>query len=125
MFVCFRFYGCGLVIPEALEGLHILDLGSGSGQDCFVLSKLVGEDGHVTGVDMTEEQVHVHVICSIMFFCDVSCCVVLCCAALCCAVLRCAVLCCAVLCCAVLCCTVKVLVLCGSPSESRQLCLQM
>ena len=92
MFVCFRFYGCGLVIPEALEGLHILDLGSGSGQDCFVLSKLVGEDGHVTGVDMTEEQVHVHVICSIMFFCDVSCCVVLCCAALCCAVLCCVVL---------------------------------
>ena len=43
--------------PEALEGMHILDLGSGSGQDCFVLSKLVGENGHVTGVDMTKEQV--------------------------------------------------------------------
>jgi len=37
--------------------MHILDLGSGSGQDCFVLSKLVGENGHVTGVDMTKEQV--------------------------------------------------------------------
>ena len=47
-----------MVIPEALEGLHVLDLGSGSGQDCFVLSKLVGEHGHVTGVDMTEEQVN-------------------------------------------------------------------
>ena len=55
----FRFYGCGLVVPEALEGMHILDLGSGSGKDCFVLSKLVGEHGHVTGVDMTKEQVHV------------------------------------------------------------------
>ena len=60
MFICcdfFRFYGCGLVVPEALEGMHILDLGSGSGQDCFVLSKLVGENGYVTGVDMTKEQV--------------------------------------------------------------------
>ena len=53
----FRFYGCGLVAPESLEDMHILDLGSGSGQDCFVLSKLVGENGHVTGVDMTKEQV--------------------------------------------------------------------
>ena len=55
--IFFRFYGCGLVVPEALEGMHILDLGSGSGQDCFVLSKLVGENGFVTGVDMTKEQV--------------------------------------------------------------------
>lgn len=35
----------------------MLDLGSGAGLDCFVLSKLVGPDGHVTGVDMTPEQV--------------------------------------------------------------------
>ena len=56
-----RFYGCGLVAPEALEGMNILDLGSGSGQDCFVLSKLVGENGHVTGVDMTEEQVQLDI----------------------------------------------------------------
>ena len=54
-FVVRRFYGCGMVIPEALEGLHVLDLGSGSGQDCFVLSRLVGEHGHVTGVGMTED----------------------------------------------------------------------
>ena len=46
-----------MVAPESLEGMKILDLGSGSGQDCFVLSKLVGENGHVTGVDMTKEQV--------------------------------------------------------------------
>ena len=55
--VNFRFFGCGLVAPEAIEGKTILDLGSGSGQDCFVLSKLVGENGHVIGVDMTQEQV--------------------------------------------------------------------
>uniref|UniRef100_A0A7M4FZE5 Arsenite methyltransferase n=1 Tax=Crocodylus porosus TaxID=8502 RepID=A0A7M4FZE5_CROPO len=57
--VASRYYGCGLVIPERLEGSRILDLGSGSGRDCYVLSKLVGEGGHVTGVDMTAAQVAV------------------------------------------------------------------
>lgn len=51
-----RNYGCGAVYPEAVAGCKVLDLGSGAGLDCFVLSKLVGQDGHVTGVDMTEEQ---------------------------------------------------------------------
>ncbi|XP_067897379.1 arsenite methyltransferase-like [Heterodontus francisci] len=50
-----RYYGCGLVVPEILEGCHVLDLGSGSGRDCYILSKLVGPNGHVTGVDMTVE----------------------------------------------------------------------
>ncbi|XP_032737090.1 arsenite methyltransferase isoform X4 [Lontra canadensis] len=54
-----RYYGCGLVIPECLENCWILDLGSGSGRDCYVLSQLVGETGHVTGIDMTESQVEV------------------------------------------------------------------
>jgi arsenite methyltransferase len=54
-----RYYGCGLVLPEALEGLTVLDLGCGAGRDVFVLSKLVGEDGRVIGVDMTEEQLAV------------------------------------------------------------------
>jgi arsenite methyltransferase len=45
------------VFPEVLENTHVLDLGSGSGRDCYVLSKMVGENGHVTGVDMTQEQV--------------------------------------------------------------------
>lgn len=52
-----RYYGCGLVVPERLESCWILDLGSGSGRDCYVLSQLVGEKGHVTGIDMTEVQV--------------------------------------------------------------------
>ncbi|MDA8792378.1 methyltransferase domain-containing protein [Bacteriovoracaceae bacterium] len=51
-----KYYGCGLAIPHKLEGLNILDLGSGAGRDCFILSKLVGEKGHVVGVDMTPEQ---------------------------------------------------------------------
>ncbi|KAK2815760.1 hypothetical protein Q5P01_026227 [Channa striata] len=54
-----RYYGCGLVVPECLEGCRILDLGSGSGRDCYMLSQLVGEKGHVTGIDMTEEQLEV------------------------------------------------------------------
>jgi arsenite methyltransferase len=45
------------VFPEAVEGCSVLDLGSGSGMDCYALSKLVGQSGHVTGIDMTEEQV--------------------------------------------------------------------
>ncbi|XP_018766189.1 arsenite methyltransferase [Serinus canaria] len=52
-----RYYGCGLVIPECLRSCRILDLGSGSGRDCYLLSQLVGEQGHVTGIDMTEGQV--------------------------------------------------------------------
>nr|XP_032808401.1 arsenite methyltransferase isoform X1 [Petromyzon marinus] len=54
-----RYYGCGLVVPEELSGCRVLDLGSGSGRDCFALSQLVGEDGHVTGIDMTPEQLEV------------------------------------------------------------------
>ncbi len=54
-----RFYGCGSPIPPALEGLTVLDLGCGSGRDCFVLSKLVGPKGRVIGLDMTDEQLAV------------------------------------------------------------------
>jgi SAM-dependent methyltransferase len=54
-----RYYGCGLVAPEALEGCHVLDLGSGSGRDVFMLAALVGPEGSVTGVDMTPEQLEV------------------------------------------------------------------
>lgn len=54
-----RYYGCGLVLPEALEGLTVLDLGCGAGRDVYLLSKLVGERGRVIGVDMTEEQLAV------------------------------------------------------------------
>ncbi len=54
-----KYYGCGLTIPYELEGRHILDLGSGSGRDCFIAAKLVGEEGSITGVDMTDEQLNV------------------------------------------------------------------
>ena len=54
-----RYYGCGLVAPQAIEGAHILDLGSGSGHDAYVLAQLVGEHGSITGVDATKEQLEI------------------------------------------------------------------
>ncbi len=54
-----RYYGCGLTIPNELTGLSVLDLGSGSGRDCYLLSQLVGREGRVTGIDMTDEQLDV------------------------------------------------------------------
>lgn len=54
-----RYYGCGLIAPLALEGATVLDLGSGSGQDAYVLSQLVGPSGRVVGVDMTPNQLAV------------------------------------------------------------------
>lgn len=54
-----KYYGCGIIIPEQLKDCSVLDLGSGSGRDCYVLSYLVGEKGRVVGVDMTEEQLEV------------------------------------------------------------------
>ncbi len=54
-----KYYGCGFVAPEHLEGARILDLGSGSGQDAYVLAQLVGPKGKVVGVDMTAEQLEV------------------------------------------------------------------
>ena len=52
-----KYYGCGLAVPTCLKDKKILDLGSGSGRDCYALSKLVGKNGFVTGIDMTDEQV--------------------------------------------------------------------
>lgn len=54
-----KFYGCGSPIPPALEGKTVLDLGCGTGRDVYLASKLVGEQGLVIGVDMTEEQLSV------------------------------------------------------------------
>lgn len=54
-----RYYGCGLVLPEAMQGTAVLDLGCGAGRDVYVLSQLVGESGRVVGVDMTPAQLAV------------------------------------------------------------------
>jgi SAM-dependent methyltransferase len=51
--------GCGL--PTEYAGIEagdtVIDLGSGAGNDCFVASQLVGENGEVIGVDMTPEMI--------------------------------------------------------------------
>ncbi|MFC1730532.1 methyltransferase domain-containing protein [candidate division KSB1 bacterium] len=50
-------YGCGTTIPgDDLRELTVADWGCGSGVDCYTLSYLVGENGKVIGIDMSEEQ---------------------------------------------------------------------
>lgn len=51
-----KYYGCGIVVPASLEGRRVLDLGSGSGRDVYLIAQLVGPAGEVVGVDMTDEQ---------------------------------------------------------------------
>ena len=51
-----KYYGCGVVVPAALLGCRVLDLGSGSGRDVYMISQLAGPQGEVVGVDMTDEQ---------------------------------------------------------------------
>jgi SAM-dependent methyltransferase len=54
-----KYYGCGSPLPPLLRGMTVLDLGCGTGRDVYVVSKLVGESGHVIGVDMTTEQIEI------------------------------------------------------------------
>ncbi|NOY06012.1 MAG: methyltransferase domain-containing protein, partial [Chlorobi bacterium] len=54
-----KFYGCGSPVPDAIEGCTVLDLGCGTGRDAYLVSSLVGPNGRVIGVDMTEEQLEV------------------------------------------------------------------
>lgn len=54
-----KYYGCGSPIPEAVEGLTVLDLGSGTGRDVFLVSVLAGKNGKSIGIDMTDEQLEV------------------------------------------------------------------
>lgn len=57
--VMIRYYGCGLVVPEQMSGLKVLDLGCGAGRDVYAVSAMVGESGIVVGLDMTPEQLKV------------------------------------------------------------------
>ncbi len=54
-----RAYGCGSPVSSAglKKGEVVLDLGSGSGVDCFIASKKVGKEGRVIGVDMTDKMI--------------------------------------------------------------------
>lgn len=54
-----RCYGCGIPIPVNVRRCTVLDMGCGAGRDAYILSSLVGPEGQVIGVDMTEEQLEV------------------------------------------------------------------
>lgn len=54
-----KYYGCGLCLPDVLEGATVLDLGCGAGRDVYIAAQLVGPSGSVIGVDMTDEQLEV------------------------------------------------------------------
>ena len=49
--------GCGapLNFADLKKGETLVDLGSGAGIDAFLASKLVGKEGKVIGIDMTDE----------------------------------------------------------------------
>lgn len=51
--------GCGIPTEyaEIKKGDHVLDLGSGAGNDCFVARAIVGETGIVTGLDFTDAMI--------------------------------------------------------------------
>ncbi len=50
-----RDYGCGDPTPFVHEGETVLDLGSGGGKLCYILSQVVGPRGRVIGVDCNAE----------------------------------------------------------------------
>src|SRR3989440_3201358 len=54
-----RDYGCGDPSRYLYEGETVLDLGSGTGKICFIAAQVVGPNGRVIGVDMTDEMLEV------------------------------------------------------------------
>jgi len=54
-----RDYGCGDPSRYVREGETVLDLGSGTGKICFIAAQIVGPNGKVIGVDMTDEMLEV------------------------------------------------------------------
>ena len=52
-------YGCGDPSRYLKPGETVLDLGSGAGKICFIAAQVVGPNGKVIGVDMTDEMLAV------------------------------------------------------------------
>lgn len=52
----FRGYGCGSPVMDAelQPGERVVDLGSGTGVECFIAARQVGAGGQVTGIDMLD-----------------------------------------------------------------------
>jgi ubiquinone/menaquinone biosynthesis C-methylase UbiE len=51
-------YGCGDPSRYVREGDTVLDLGSGSGKICYMAAQLVGDKGHVIGIDMNDDMLN-------------------------------------------------------------------
>lgn len=51
--------GCGIptAYAQIKAGDFVVDLGSGAGNDCFVVRKIVGDSGKVIGIDFTEKMI--------------------------------------------------------------------
>src|SRR5262249_17299400 len=54
-----RDYGCGDPSRYVCAGETVVDLGSGTGKICFIAAQIVGPNGKVIGVDMTDEMLEV------------------------------------------------------------------
>lgn len=54
-----RDYGCGDPSKHLRAGEVVVDLGSGTGKICFIAAQIVGAEGKVIGVDMTDEMLEV------------------------------------------------------------------
>ncbi len=54
-----RDYGCGDPSKYLKAGETVLDLGSGTGKICFIASQVVGPEGKVIGIDMTDDMLDV------------------------------------------------------------------
>lgn len=52
-------YGCGDPSKWLKKGETVLDLGSGTGKICFIAAQVVGAEGRVIGVDMTDDMLEV------------------------------------------------------------------
>ncbi|WP_107670554.1 methyltransferase domain-containing protein [Cyanothece sp. BG0011] len=52
-------YGCGDPTRYIAEGETVLDLGSGTGKNCYILAQKVGQTGQVIGVDFNDEMLKI------------------------------------------------------------------
>lgn len=52
-------YGCGDPTRYVAEGETVLDLGSGTGKNCYILAQKVGETGQIIGVDFNDEMLKI------------------------------------------------------------------
>ena len=52
-------YGCGDPSKHLKPGEIVLDLGSGTGKICFIAAQVVGPQGRVIGIDMTDSMLEV------------------------------------------------------------------